>query len=412
MRCRPAVFLALLVGGTLMLTVLVTAEARRAGKTPKVGVVFKGTAPADLPVEQPARFEREGAGAPASAVTGVERRSGHRVTSPINRRAFLAIATAALAPRAAEAKEGKRYRVGLLSSGRPAPPGPGESRDRLLTIFAERMKSMGYTEGENLQIEPRWAQGDLDRLPVLAAQLVASRVDVILAAGNPAVEAARSATSSVPIVMLAANPVAAGFVESLSRPGVTLTGLSVDAGAGIWGKRMALLKEAAPKIARVAVLSRSGGRKGAWVREVESVAARLGVVLVHAGVERRQEFSAAFAVVSAGRPDALLVSDTPLNFQDRRLIIEFARREGLPDIHGYREAAADGGLLAYGVDIADLYRRAASYVSRLLNGASPRDLPIEQPTKFELVINLKTAKALGLTMPPSLLLRADQVIEE
>jgi len=331
------------------------------------------------------------------------------VTGAGRRRFLVAAGTLVLAPLAAEAQPAqKAYRLGFLSSGRA--PGAADA-NRHLAALSERLQELGYAQGTNIAIEARYAEGKLERLPALAAELVALDVDAILAAGNPAVNAARRATTGIAIVMISADPVAAGFVPSLSRPGANLTGLSVDAGLAIWGKRLQLLKECAPAIRRVGVLSRTGGRQGAWVRPLDAVASRLGVSLVHAATSSERDFPAAFDALAAARADALLTSDTPLHVQYRKLIIEFAARKRLPAVFAYAEAAVDGGLLAYGVDITAVYRDAAAYVDRILRGARPADLPIEQPTTFELVVNLKAAKALGLTIPPSVLLSADRVID-
>jgi putative ABC transport system substrate-binding protein len=331
------------------------------------------------------------------------------VTGAGRRRFLVAAGTLVLAPLAAEAQPAqKAYRLGFLSSGRA--PGAADG-NRHLAALSERLQELGYAQRTNIAIEARYAEGELERLPALATELVALDVDVILAAGNPAVNAARRATTAIAIVMISADPVAAGFVPSLSRPGANLTGLSVDAGLAIWGKRLQLLKECAPAIRRIGVLSRTGGRQGAWVRPLDAVASRLGVSLVHAATSSERDFPAAFDALAAARADALLTSDTPLHVQYRKLIIEFAARKRLPAVFAYAEAAVDGGLLAYGVDITAVYRDAAAYVDRILRGARPADLPIEQPTTFELVVNLKAAKALGLTIPPSVLLSADRVID-
>jgi putative ABC transport system substrate-binding protein len=320
---------------------------------------------------------------------------------------LIALVVAVAAPDACSAqtdRDAKVYRMGLLSLGRTAQTA---HRSALLA----QLQELGYSESTNLRIEDRGAGGDPGRLPALASELVASKVDVIIAAGNPAVEAVSRATQTIPIVMLSADPVASGFARSLSHPGGNITGLSTDAGLAIWGKRLELLKEAAPLVKRVAVLSRTGGRKGAWVPEVDRTARRLGVVLIHAGVRRSEDLPAALAILSTQRPDALFVSDTPLMFEHRRTIIEFAARHGLPDIHGYREAPEDGALMSYGIDIVAAYRQLAFYVDRLFKGAKPADLPIEQPRQFELIVNGKTARALGLTVSPTLRLRVDQVLE-
>lgn len=323
------------------------------------------------------------------------------------RRFLIAAGTLVCAPLVAEAQPARKtYRLGYLSSGRWI-----DRQSAYLAALAERLQELGYAQGANLGIDARYAEGKLERLPALAGELVALDVDAILAAGNPAVNAARRATTGIAIVMISADPVAAGFVPSLSRPGANLTGLTVDGGLAIWGKRLQLLKECAPAIRRVGVLSRTGGRQGAWVPELDAVAGRLGVSLAHAATMSEREFPSAFDSLGAMQVDALLTSDTPLHFQYRNRIIEFAAEKRLPAVYAYREAAVDGGLLAYGVDITALYRDAADYVDRILKGTKPADLPIQQPTKFELAVNLKAAKALGLTIPPSVLLSADRVID-
>jgi len=275
--------------------------------------------------------------------------------------------------------------------------------------MSTRLRELGYMEGSNLRVTGKWAAGKADQLPALADQLVASNMDVILAAGNPAVDAARRATQKIPIVIVAADPVAAGFVQNLSHPNGNLTGVSFDAGTSVWSKRLQLLKQAAPSVRRVAVLSRS--TSGPFASELNNAAKQLGVVLIYASAKRSNDLPAAFAAIEAGHPDALFVSDTVLFFHYRRDVIEFATRHRLPDIHGYREAVQEGALMAYAPDLVAAYRQVASYVDRLFKGARPSDLPIEQPTKFEFVVNLRTAKSLGLSLPESLLLSADQVIE-
>jgi putative ABC transport system substrate-binding protein len=328
------------------------------------------------------------------------------------RRFLVAAGMLVCVPLAAEAQPARKaYRLGFLFSGRSPRTADGSTANLYLAALLGRLQELGYAQGANLGIDARYAEGELERLPALAAELVALDVDAILAAGNPAVNAARRATQGIAIVMISADPVAAGFVPSLSRPGANLTGLTVDGGLAIWGKRLQLLKECAPAIRRVGVLSRTGGRQGAWVHQLDAVASRLGVSLVHAGTSSERDFPAAFDALAAARADALLTSDTPLHVQYRKLIIEFAARKRLPAVFAYREAAVDGGLLAYGVDITTVFRNAAVYLDKILEGARPADLPIEQPTTFELVVNLKAAKALGLTIPPSVLLSADRVID-
>jgi putative ABC transport system substrate-binding protein len=242
-------------------------------------------------------------------------------------------------------------------------------------------------------------------------ELVRLKVDVIVTAGDPVTQAAKEATTSIPIVMaIAGTPVEAGLVASLARPGGNVTGLAWDTGPEVEGKRLQLLKEAVPQISRVAFV----GTKVAWefpgVKHVQATARALGLTLFLAD-SRPNDVTPPFAVITREHADAIFTPRTPENYVHRRLIIEFAAKSRLPVIYAFREAVEDGGLMSYGVNLADLFRRAATYVDKILKGAKPGDLPVEQPTKFELVINLKTAKALGLTIPPSLLIRADQVIE-
>ncbi|HUF30254.1 MAG TPA: ABC transporter substrate-binding protein [Gemmatimonadaceae bacterium] len=235
---------------------------------------------------------------------------------------MIAASTLVLAPLAAEAQPARKtHRLGFLSSGRA--PGAADG-NRYLAALGERLQVLGYAKGINIAIEARYAEGKLERLPALAGELVALDVDAILAAGNPAVSAARRATTGIAIVMISADPVAAGFVPSLSRPGANLTGLTVDGGLAIWGKRLQLLKECAPAIRRVGVLSRTGGKQGASMRELDTVAGRLGVSLAHAATSSEWDFLPAFDLLGAMQVDALLTSDTPLHFQYRNRIIEFA----------------------------------------------------------------------------------------
>jgi len=328
----------------------------------------------------------------------------------IRRRQILFAAAAVLlcAPSRGKAPPAKVYALGVLSSARPT---AGDGADPYLAALRARLADLGYVEGANLRIHIRRAAGDLDRLTGLAEELAALKVDVILAAGTPATSAARKVTQSIPIVMLSADPVAAGLVRSLAHPDGNLTGLTTDAGLAMWGKRLELLKQAAPRVRRVAVLSRTGGQHGAWVAHLDRAARRLDIALIHVGARRAVDLDQAFDAIAAAQADALLISDTPLYIQYRKAILQFTARHQLPEVHAYREAAHDGALISYGVDIVDLYRRAAGYVGRLFGAAQPTELPIEQPLKFDLVINLKRASALGLTIPPAFLLSADQVIE-
>ncbi len=334
----------------------------------------------------------------------------------MDRRRFIGGALSLLAaPLAGEAQPaGKVYRVGFLNPGTEA-----SARSRT-DAFRQRLRELGYVEGQNLVIEWRWAEGKYDRLPQLAADLVRLNVDVLATGTNAAAQAARLATEAVPIVMVSSlGADRAGLIASFARPGGNVTGLSIDTGPEIAGKMLQLLKEAAPSVVNVFALLASGpamrghpwtdesGRL--WVKEIDLAARASGVTLVPARLERPEDFSAAFRLMS--RAEALLVDASGLNLLSRRQIIDFAAKRRLPAVYAYREFSEDGGLMSYGVALTDTFRRAAEYIDRIFRGAKPADLPVEQPAKFELVINLKTAKLLGLTIPQSLSLRADEVIQ-
>jgi ABC-type uncharacterized transport system substrate-binding protein len=323
----------------------------------------------------------------------------------VDRRAFLAGAVALLAaPLAAESQPaGKVYRIGILVPGSTSPQ---------IHAFREGLRDLGYVEGQNLAIEYRSAEDRLERLAGLAAELVTLKVDIIYANVTPAAQAAKNATQTIPIVFGASSdPVDYGLVASLARPGGNITGLS-NTGADLSGKRLELLKEGVPGISRIAVLWNSANPIMArQLRETEVAAQVLGAQLQVVDVRGPDDFARAFRAVAMGRPGALVVLADFLTMNHRGRIAEFATKNRLPAISEFREFAAAGCLMAYGPSAPDLGRRAAVLVDKILKGAQPGDLPIEQPTKFELVINLKTAKALGLTIPPSLLLRADQIIE-
>jgi len=323
----------------------------------------------------------------------------------MNRRTFLGTLTSSVltAPLIIEAQQaGKVYRIGVLQQG--GPPIPGS--------FLQQLRELGYIEGQNIVLEYRYAEGRAERLPDLAAELVSLKVDVIVAGGTPAPLAAKHATGTIPIVMTAAgDPVGSGLVTSLARPGGNVTGLSARS-PELAGKRLQILKEVVPGLARVAVLWNATNPYAALVvRETEAAARTLGVQVQFLEVRGPDDFGNALPAAIRGRPDALILVEDPLTFRYRMQVADFAVRHRLPTTYGYREFAEAGGLMTLGPNLADMYRRAASYVDKILKGAKPGDLPVEQPTKFELVINLRTAKALGLTIPQSLLLRADQVIE-
>jgi putative tryptophan/tyrosine transport system substrate-binding protein len=322
----------------------------------------------------------------------------------MNRRAFLAGAAALLAaPLAAEAQQaGKIHRIGVLGNENN-PPWDG---------FRRGLRDLGYVDGRNLSIEWRWSEGKPDRFPGLATEVVALKPDVIVASGTQATRAAKRATSTIPIVMTTSSyPDKIGLVDSLSRPGGNVTGLS-NVGPELSGKKLELLKEIVPKASRVAVLFNPASEvEPLAVRELSAAAPAVGVEIQSVEVRSPDDFSAAFAALSPSRVHALLALGNPINFRGRQLIADFALKNRLPSIYDERLFVEAGGLMSYAPSFTDSFRRAATYVDKILKGARPADLPVEQPTKFELVINLKTAKALGLTIPPSLLARADQVIE-
>jgi len=329
----------------------------------------------------------------------------------IDRRTFLAGTGAVFlaAPRASEAQEpAKVFRLGLLGTVPPTDPGTL----RIWDGFLEGLRQLGYVEGQNLVIERRFSEGRYERLPALAAELVRLKVDVIVAGGAPAPEAAQRATSTIPIVMLNhGDPVGSGLVASLARPGRNVTGLSFIA-PDLVGKQLQLLKEVVPGISRVAVLSDpTVPAQALMLREAEVAARSLKVQLQMLEARAPSDFASAFSAMTKDRAGALIVLGAVMFFIQRTRIVELAAQSRLPAMYWAKEFAEAGGLMAYGSNIREMYRRAATYVDRILKGAKPADLPVEQPTKFELVINLKTAKALGLTIPQSVLGRADEVIQ-
>jgi putative ABC transport system substrate-binding protein len=314
--------------------------------------------------------------------------------------ALLALLAAGAAPLAAEAQQaGKVYHVGYLSTPTDA--------------FLRKLRELGWVEGQNLVIEYRWAEGNVERLPDLAAELVRRNVDVIVAPAGSAALAAKNATSSIPIVMIfPSDPVEMGLVASLRRPGGNITGTTLTPGPEIFGRQLQILKETIPRASRVAILSNPADPSFALqVREVEAAARTLRMRLQHVEAKGPEEFDSAFAAMARERADALLVNGTSTFLAHRTRIAELAVKNRLPTMYSFRESVEAGGLMAYAVNMADFVGRAAVYVDKILKGAKPADLPVEQPTKFELVINLKTAKALGLTIPQSLLARADDVIQ-
>jgi len=327
----------------------------------------------------------------------------------LSRRGFLRTLSMSVltVPLLAEAQPaGKVPRIGFLLGPAPDEGGP------YVEAFRQGLRELGYVEGQNIAIEYRWAERKYERLPALAADLVRMKVDVIVTTAPPVVMAAKQATRTIPIVFTSAiDPVARGLVASLARPGGNITGLaSID--PEVVGKHMELLKEIAPSVSRVAVLQNpSNATHVPSLRQAERAAGALGVQLHVLQARTPAEIDAAFAEMRTQRVGGVLVLRDAFFFLQRTQIVLLAEKSRLPAVYGFREEAMAGGLVAYYASLLEMWRRSATYVHKILTGTPPADIPVEQPTKFELVVNLKTAKALGLTVPPSLLLRADQVIE-
>jgi putative ABC transport system substrate-binding protein len=309
----------------------------------------------------------------------------------------------------AQAQEPKKLtRIGYLSSVDPATESARAGGIRLA------LRELGYVEGQNIAIEDRYSEGKTDRAPELAAELVRLKVDIIVVAGGIIwIRAAKDATKTIPVVMVGAgnDPVEAGLIESLARPGGNVTGLTNLTGK-LAGKRLELLKEAVPKLTRVAVIYQPA--TPANVIEVKedlpNAARALKLTIQPWEVRSAEGFDGVFAALNKQRPDGLYVAGSPLTNANQKRIAGFALKSRIPSVYTDREAVDAGGLMYYGADLADSYRRVAYYVDKILKGTKPADLPVEQPTKFELVINLKTAKKIGLTIPPNVLARADKVI--
>jgi putative ABC transport system substrate-binding protein len=323
---------------------------------------------------------------------------------------FLLAASVLICFHPAEAQQPKKVpRIGYLSAFDPARE---SARSEAIWLA---LRERGYVEGQNIASEYRYAEGKRDRLPELAAELVGLKVDIIVAAGGDLpIQAAKNATKTIPIVMLGSpnDPVAAGFVESLARPGGNVTGVS-NLSRELGGKRLELLKEAVPKATRVAVLYDLANTNS--VREVKellpSAAHALKLTVQSWEVRAANDFDRFFAEMGKQRPDGFYVTSGPLMRDNQKRIVGFALKSRLPSMYNSREYADAGGLMSYGADLVDSYRRVAYYVDRILKGAKPADLPVEQPMKFELVINLKTAKQIGLTIPPEVLARANRLIK-
>ena len=328
----------------------------------------------------------------------------------MNRRTFLCGLTLGTlsAPLAAEPQQARKvYRIGYLTV--PS----RETAQGVANSFQLGLRDLGWIQGQNVVVDYRFAESNVDRLPDLAAELVRLKADVIVAGANAAVTAAKDATGTIPIVMfLAVDPVGSGLVASLARPGGNVTGLTSTAGSEIFGKQLQILKSAFPRVSRVGVLVNDASPLYARLRrEIEVATQELGLQRQMVVVRGAADFEGAFAKLIAARVDAVFVSADSMFYQHRVRLVKLVAKTRLPAMWGLREYAQAGGLMAYSTDLDELARRAATFVDKILKGAKPADLPVEQPTKFELIVNLKTAKALGLTIPQTLLFQANQVIE-
>ena len=325
----------------------------------------------------------------------------------MRRRTFiLAVGGAVAWPLAARAQQaGPLPTIGFLVAGTPT------SHGQWVAAFVQRLRELGWIEGRTITIEYRWAEGRSERFAEIAAELVRRKVDVIVTSATEAIVAAKQATSVIPIVFAAAgDPVGTGLVASLARPGGNITGLSIQQ-TDVAAKRLELLREIVPGLRRLAILGNASGPAVVLdMREVETAARTLGLEVITSEIRRGEDIAPAFAAFK-GRAEALYLPIDPLVNTHRLRISMLALAARLPTMHSVREYVEAGGLISYGPNRPELYRRAAELVDKILRGAKPADIPVEQPTKFELVINVKTAKALGLDIPPSLLARADEVIE-
>jgi len=305
------------------------------------------------------------------------------------------------APCTTEAQPAKKVpRIGLLRPG--VPPDP------FVDTFRHGLSELGYVESQSVGIDVRYARGDPDQLVVLATELVQLKVDVLVVGGGPAIGATKRATKEIPTVFVgSSDPVVSGLVASLARPGGNITGLTVGP-PELEGKRLELLKEAFPGLSRGAALWNPAWQEG--LRAAQDSARKLGVTLRALAAREPAELESAFAAMRAERPDGLIIISDAMFTNQRKRIVDLVAKSRLPAVYDAREFPQSGGLMSYGANIPDLFRRAAIFVDKILRGAKPADLPVEQPTKFELIINLKTARALGLTIPQSVLVRADEII--
>ena len=326
----------------------------------------------------------------------------------IDRRTFIGtIASALLAAPLADAQQaGKTYRIGYLAAGARSTDGAPPASLR------QALQELGYGEGKNVIYEGRWAEARREELPALAAELVGLKVDLIITFGSPAAAAAKEASSTIPIVMaLSGDPEGVGLVASLARPGGNVTGVTDNATA-LSAKRLELLKEAVPTALRIAVLWNARDQSMTLhYREIDRAARILGVSVQPHGVREPDDFDHAFAAMDRERPDALFMVTDSLTNLNRKRVLDFVEMRRIPAMYEYASLVRDGGLISYGPSFDDMFRRAAVYVDKILKGAKPSELPVEQPTRYYLVVNLKTAKALGLKIPQPPLLRADEVIQ-
>jgi putative ABC transport system substrate-binding protein len=327
----------------------------------------------------------------------------------MRRREFITLLGGAAAawPLASRAQQSRKvHRIGVLLPGTPA------SFSLRTEAFLEGLRTLGYVEGQTIAIEWRWGQDKGDRLPDLAAELVGRNVDVLVTGGTPAAKALRSATGTIPIVMaIIGDPVAAGLVDSLALPGGNATGFSIVA-PDLSGKRLELLKEIVPSASSVAVMLNARNPQSQFeLNEMETAARVLGLQIQPIEISPERTLEEGFAATSKTQAQSLIVLTDPIFFSQRERIVDLAARSRLPAMYFFRDFVAAGGLMSYGPSDTDLYRRAATYVDKILKGAKPSELPVQQPTKFDLAINLKTAKALGLDVPSTLIARADEVIE-
>jgi len=329
----------------------------------------------------------------------------------MNRRALITLLGAAAGwPLAA----GAQRTHSLITSPRVAFLGAesASTNQHFFDAFRQGMREHGYVDGQNVTFVERWAEGRSERFPEIIEELISLKADVILALSLPAALAAKSATTTVPIVFIASDPLGSGLVSSLARPAGNLTGFSLALGDEFSSKWLELLKEAVPSISRVAVLwNPVNPASSHYVTVLRDAAEKLGVRVQPQAVSDPDQFNGAFATIVAERAQALIVVVDPVTARYRERVVELAMKSRLPAMYGFREFVDAGGLIAYGVNVPHLCRRAAVYVDKIIKGANPAELPVEQPTRFELVINLKTAKALGLQIPDTLLALADEVIE-